>query len=255
VPGFVKERRRPEVGSIPDLLSMFEHELRFYVEIAPVLGVRVPDCYEASESSEGFRLVLEDLTSWRAGGHPLDVAVVLAEMHRRWEHEAEQRWPWLQRAGRAAAAIGELYDRVWETMSARGDLTPAVTAFASGLVGQVARLENNEGKSSRPTLIHGDASLRNVRSSPTGEIAFVDWEDVRSASGEVDLAWLLVSSVAPEQWDEVIDVYAPDRDEFIAALFAAGAQGVLALSDCEEDSAEARVWVQRLDAVALRLID
>jgi hypothetical protein len=35
IAGFTKERKRPETGSVPDLLRLFEHELRFYREIAP----------------------------------------------------------------------------------------------------------------------------------------------------------------------------------------------------------------------------
>jgi hypothetical protein len=60
---FIKERARPGTGSVPDLLHMFEHELRFYREIAPEVGARAPECYEAVETGEGFRLVLEDLSS------------------------------------------------------------------------------------------------------------------------------------------------------------------------------------------------
>jgi len=38
---------------------MFEHELRFYQEIAPEVGARVPEGYEAGETCDGIRLVLE----------------------------------------------------------------------------------------------------------------------------------------------------------------------------------------------------
>ena len=129
------------------------------------------------------------------------------------------------------------------------DITPAVERFVSSIVGRVATLERAEGEAPRRTLIQGDASLRNTRTSADGEIAFVDWEDVRAANGAVDLAWLLVSSVDPEQWEGVIEAYAPKGDDFVAALPGAGAQGVLSLSDCEEGSEEAFAWVRRLEAV------
>jgi len=51
VHGFVKRRTWPESGSIPDVLDMFRCELRFYREIAPVLGDRVPDCCQAEETA------------------------------------------------------------------------------------------------------------------------------------------------------------------------------------------------------------
>ena len=41
----------------------------------------------------------------------------------------------------------------------------------------------------------------------TAEIALLDWEDVSAAPGIADLGWLLVSSVAPARWDEVIAAY------------------------------------------------
>lgn len=71
---FIKERIRPEPGSIPALLGMFERELRFYREVAPKVGPGVPACYEAEETASGYRLVLEDLSTWREGADPVRVA-------------------------------------------------------------------------------------------------------------------------------------------------------------------------------------
>lgn len=247
---FIKEHSHPEPGSIPDLLGMFRCEVRFYREIAPEVGVRVPACYEASDRAAGFRLVLEDLSGWHEGGDPVTVARLLADLHQRWDGVAERRWPWLNRAGRAAEVIGDLYDRVWARIALRSDLTPPVMRFGSWLVGRVATFEREESSAPRRTLIHGDASLCNIRTSSDREIALLDWEDVRSAAGEVDLAWLLVSSVEPEQWEGVIEAYAPDYEAFITALPSAGAQGLLTLAGTEEDSASAAAWIRRLEAAA-----
>ena len=49
---------------------MFESEVRFYREIAPVVGVRVPACYQAEENEDGTLLVLEDLSDWTPGAEP-----------------------------------------------------------------------------------------------------------------------------------------------------------------------------------------
>jgi len=89
-------------------------------------------------------------------------------------------------------------------MQGRPDLTPTVRDLGDRFVGQVTALELGEAKAPRRTLVHGDASLRNTRTSPDGVIVLVDWEDVRSANGCVDLTWLLVSSVEPERWDDII---------------------------------------------------
>ncbi len=232
---------------------MFEHELRFYREVAPEVGTRVPECYEAVETGQGFRLVLEDLSSWVEGGDPVNVAAVLKDMHARWAGVAGRRWLWLNRDGRGASAIGKLYNRVWSGMHERPDLTPAVRGLGDRFVGQVTALELGEASAPRRTLIHGDASLRNTRTSPDGVIALVDWEDVRSANGCVDLTWLLVSSVEPERWDDVIFAYGADVSEFKAALPNAATQGILSLGDCEAGSQEAMRWVARIEAAAGRL--
>lgn len=105
---FTKLRAKPDPESIPTLLAMFERELRFYREVAPEVGVRVPVCYEAQETESGYRLVLEDLSAWAEGGDPVEVARALADLHRRWEGIAEARWPWLDRSGAAAGKIGPL---------------------------------------------------------------------------------------------------------------------------------------------------
>ena len=125
---------------------MFEHELRFYREVAPEVGARVPACYEAVETGRGFRLVLEDLSSWVEGGDPVNVAAVLKDMHARWAGVAERRWPWLNRDGRGASAIGNLYNRVWSGMQGRPDLTPAVRDLGGRFVGQVTALELGEAR-------------------------------------------------------------------------------------------------------------
>ena len=118
IDGVTKERSRPETGSVPDLLCIFEHELRFYREVAPEVGARVPACHEAVETGEGLRLVLEDLSSWVEGGDPVDVAVVLKDMHARWAGVAERRWPWLNRDGRGDANARSVprTDMWWRTL-------------------------------------------------------------------------------------------------------------------------------------------
>lgn len=251
---FTKERRRPAPGSIPALLGMFERELRFYREVAPSVGVRVPACYEAVETENGYRLVLEDLSAWREGADPVQVAALLAHLHRRWERRAQERWPWLERSVPAAAdEIGRLYDDVWRMVPKRDDVTPLLRHVGESYVGRVAQLERDESGFGRTTMIHGDASWRNIRSSTSGEIALVDWEDVRLATGELELTWFLVSSVPPPLWTDVVDAYAPTAADFERALPHALTQGILSFSDYEPGSEPASQWIERLEEAAGRL--
>jgi hypothetical protein len=247
-----EKRREPALpGSIADALDIFRAELRFYREIAPIVGVRVPRCLEAEDTSSGTRLVLEDLSSWTAGADPVRVAAELSALHERWADRALTRFPWLRRVGAGAELVGKLFDQAWPRLRRRGDVTAEVVALGDGLTGRVAAVASAAAAAGPLTLCHGDASLRNVFTGPGGEIAFVDWEDVTCAPGVTDLAWLLVSSVPPARWDEVVQAYGPAR-RLDLVFPAAAVQGLLTLGDLPEASAEAREWVERLTASGRR---
>jgi Phosphotransferase enzyme family len=252
VPGHLKRRGRPEPGSIAAALDIFSSEVRFYREIAPEAGVRVPVCYLAADEPDGTLLVLEDLSGWAPGAEPAAAARVLAHLHRRWSGRAALRWPWLRPVGAAVDLVDQLYERTWPELAERRDVTPAVRDLGTRLLGRVTEFELASTGAGPLTLVHGDASLANMRSSADGEIALLDWEDVSAAPGLVDLAWLLVSSVEPARWQDVIAAYGPAAG-LPDVLPAAAVQGLLSLSDSPEGSAEAAAWVARIAAAAARL--
>jgi hypothetical protein len=250
--GFVKRRGLPAPGSIPDVLDMFRAEVRFYREIAPVAGVRVPECFRADDDADETLLVLEDLSAWLPGADPVAAAGVLAGMHQRWAGQADARWPWLRQVGAAADLVEELYERTWPLLAARNELPRRVADLGAHLVGRVCAAEAAVAEGGPITLVHGDASLANMRTGPDGEVALLDWEDVSAAPGVLDLAWLLVSSVDPARWPEVIDAYgpAPGLGQVLPAVIV---QGLLSLADTPAESAEAYGWIARLGQAALLL--
>ncbi len=136
--------------------------------------------------------------------------------------------------------------------SGRHDLPPRVQRFGAEMVGHAASAERMHSGDGRLTLVHGDASGRNQRTSPTGEIVFIDWEDVSLGDGIADIAWFLVSSVGPERWQEVLDAH-PDTSELRAVLPAAMVQGLFSLNGTEEGSEDADGWIKRLETAASRL--
>lgn len=231
---------------------MFRSEMRFYQEIAPVVGIRVPACYECDETSQGTVLVLEDLSAWQPGADPAAAAAVLSALHRRWEQQAAVRWPWLRPVGAAADLVADLFGQVWPGLAARGDLTAPVAALGARLVGRVTEAEAQVHHGGPVTLVHGDASLQNMRTGPGGAVVLLDWEDVSAAPGVLDVAWLLVSSVDPGRWDEVIEAYGP-AGLITEVLPAVIVQGLLSLSGTPLGSADAAGWVLRLTAAADRL--
>jgi aminoglycoside phosphotransferase (APT) family kinase protein len=232
-------------GSIPDVLDSFRKELQFYRLIAPEIGVRVPACYLTEENGEGTLLVLEDLTAWQPGAVPSAAARLLAGLHLRWEGRAADRWPWLDSAGLADDLVAELFDQTWSVLRARPDLTPALRAAGMALAGRVREADRAAAAAGPWTMIHGDASMLNMRTGPDGEIALLDWEDVCVAPGICDLAWMLVSSVEPSQWDDTIAAYGTERG-FTSVLPAAIVQGLLSFSDTLPGSAGADGWLPRL---------
>ncbi len=117
MPPFVKRRPPAAPGSIPAVLGMFTGEVRFYREIAPLLGVRVPACYTAEDTADGTLLVLEDLSAWTPGADPARAARVLSGMHHRWSGAGPVRWPWLRPIG---AAIDLVEDAVRADLAASG---------------------------------------------------------------------------------------------------------------------------------------
>jgi hypothetical protein len=252
MPEFVKRRGLPAPGSIPYTLDIFRSEVRFYREIAPEAGVRIPACYAAEITDDGTLLVLEDLSSWRPGADPEAAVGVLAAMHARWSDRASLRWPWLRPVGAAADQVEALYRDTWPALAARQDLTRPVRDLAARLVGNVVASESALGCAGPLTLTHGDASLANMRTSPDAEIALLDWEDVSAAPGVADLAWLLVSSVEPARWAGAIAAYGTAAG-LADVLPAAAVQGLLELSDTPDGSADGSAWLARLTAAQLHL--
>jgi thiamine kinase-like enzyme len=245
----VKRRGRPEPGSIAEALDIFSSEVRFYREIAPEAGVRVPACYLAADEPDGTLLVLEDLSGWAPGAEPAAAARVLAQLHGRWSGRAALRWPWLRPVGAAVDLVEQLYERIWPQLTARRDIPPAVRELGERLLGKVTESELALTSAGPLTLVHGDASLANMRSSSDGEIALLDWEDVSAAPGVADLAWLLVSSVEPARWAEVVAAYGPAAG-LLDVLPAAVVQGLLSLADSAQESTDASSWSARLAAAA-----
>lgn len=247
---FTKRRAAAAPGSIPDVLQMFPREVRFYREVAPYVGVRTPACYLAEEQDGATHLELEDLSSWRPGADPVVAARLLRDLHARWEGSAVERWPWLPRPD-LGNLVGELYDRAWATARERPELTPTVRDLGDSLVGRVLEMDARADASGPVTFTHGDASARNMRTSPDGEVALLDWEDYGAGPGIVDVAWHLVSSVAPAAWDAALTAYG-DTSGLRDALPSAAVQGLLSLA-FEEDDVDTARWVVRLDEAARRL--
>lgn len=230
---------------------MFTREVRFYREVAPTVGVRVPDCFHAEESNNGSTyLELEDLSDWQAGANPTAGAETLRDLHLRWQGRATRSWPWLPRPD-VSALVEELFDEEWARTRQRRDLTSPARALGDKLLGRVAEAERDVDPGP-DTLVHGDASSNNMRTSATGVVALLDWEDFGLGPGISDLAWFLISSVSPEHWNASIEAYG-GSDGLNRALPAAAVQALLTLGGEDEGSPSAAKWIDRVTEAARRL--
>jgi hypothetical protein len=61
------------------------------------------------------------------------------------------------------------------------------------------------------------------------------------------LAWLLVSSVPPEDWADTVDAYG-SAPHLAAAMPAALVQGSLSLADFVDDAERRDPWIRRIEA-------
>ena len=148
--------------------------------------------------------------------------------------------------------MGALFDTRWPVLRRRSDLTDTVRRLGDALRGDVCAIERAANAAGPHTLTHGDASAPNMRTSPDGQVALLDWEDVGSGPGICDVAWFLMSSVDPTAWDEVLSAYG-DSSGLAEALPAVSVQALLSLAHDEEGSADARAWIGRLEAASARL--
>jgi hypothetical protein len=233
---------------------MFHAEVRFYREIAPVVGVRVPACYRAEDDDSGTLLEIEDLSAWSPGADPAAAAALLGALHRRWLGEAPRRWPWLRPLGAGVDLVEQLFRQTWPGLRGRVDLPSAVSSFGARMAepGRVTAAEAAIAAAGPLTLVHGDAQARNMQTSPDGEVALLDWEDVSAAPGVLDLAWLLTASVDPGRWDEAVAAYGPASglDRVLPAVMV---QGLFMLAHTQVGSPEARAQAGRLAEGGRRL--
>lgn len=247
----IKRRQPAEPGSIPDRLQMFTREVRFYREVGGDVGVRVPRLVRAEVTDGATLLELEDLASWREGADPIAAVRTLAALHHRWVGRAQDAWPWLPRPD-VSDLVEAYFEARWPSTRTRTDVTPPIRRLGDSLVGEVEAVGAAASRSGPHTLTHGDASARNMRTSETGEVALLDWEDVGIGPGIGDVAWFLLSSVDADEWDAALSAYG-DATGFTSVLPEACVQGLLSLDDLDDGSPAAAHWARNLDAAAQRL--
>lgn len=201
----------PDPGERDIMAGAYRGEVRFYQQVAGTVAVRTPSCHHAeiADDSGDFVLLLEDLAPAEqgdqvAGCTPAQAraaAVNLAGLHGpRWCDPTLLEVDTLSVNGPdEIALLLEMYGPTTELfLSGLGDLVSpqdaetlraCVPAIGPWLL----------ARSDRFALVHGDYRLDNLMFTPgSTEVAAVDWQTVSLALPARDLAYLVATSLSPE---------------------------------------------------------
>ncbi len=197
-------------------------EVRFFEELAPDLGVPVPEKYYADSDQEtgDFILLLEDLSDARLGDEVNGVSLEdaefvvenLARMHARWwNSERLRQLDWITSLADPdmAARIGDGYRAAWEKVS-----VGIASKFPDGVFDIAENFATHFEAVMRPigesptTLNHvdsrpGNLFFRNQNGVP--EVVRIDWQSPSSSRGATDLAYFTVFSFPVDQRRAVED--------------------------------------------------
>ena len=195
-------------------LNLFEIENRFYAELAPRAGLRVPRCYYGAMNrpADEHVLLLEDLAGSVvgddvAGSSLARVELVvrhLAGMHAAWWESpqlAELAWLKSWSDPSEADTMQSLYQTSWDTVEGCGfEIPPAVVDLGRRL--RPCSVAIHRELSAPPwTLVHGDVRLDNLlfaTAEAAPPLVVIDWQIVGRLRGAYDVATFLVSSLEPE---------------------------------------------------------
>lgn len=193
-------------------LRCYEIEVRFYEEVASLVGARVPACYGAAvdPATGWFTLVLEDIAGAEQGDQLAgcdggtaalllgEIALVHAPC---WESPRLEGREWLARSSPESSRVtGQLLAGVLPGFLERyGDrLSKEHRAVCERVVGDAGSLLVE--RSGPRTVTHGDFRLDNVLFPlDGGRPAIVDWQTALYAPAAGDVAYLLGGSLSTEE--------------------------------------------------------
>lgn len=186
--------------------DMYSREVNFYQHIAPVIDLRVPDCYFAAfdPATAEFVLLLEDLQDLRigdqvAGCSEADAQLVVQGIAR-FHASTWQTKQLLVSHNNPAQRDGMMagFQVGWPVVSEQfADLIdPDAAKLAPKLPEHVGDLLDQ--MTVDPICItHADVRLDNVFFA-ANEIALVDWQSVCTSAPEQDLAYFVTQSLSDE---------------------------------------------------------
>jgi len=193
------------------IMRAYEIEVRFYVEVAPLVATRVPQLLFAAldPDQSWFTLILEDLDDATQGdeieGCGASVAAAaldqMAALHAPcWENPELAATEWIDRSSPEgdefmAVLLTEVFPGFLDRYGDRLD-----SDHVALLESFIPRIGDWIGRQRGPrTVVHADFRLDNLLFTPDRpEPAVVDFQTVNWGSGAYDLAYFVGGSLEPE---------------------------------------------------------
>jgi hypothetical protein len=216
------------------LLRNYEREVKFYLQLADTVDLRVPHCHhgEWDEESGDFVLVLEDMAPAEQGDQVAGCSLAeaqtavadLARLHGpRWNDEALHDVEWL--GSRAASEDGLDVAALWTTVYPGFEMTFGrhLTAEALDLVRQFGPVVAQwiHGHSGPLAVTHGDFRLDNLLFGTAAggpAVTTVDWQTPGHGHPVGDLSYFCGASLLPEDRRlherDLLDLYASGLGEY-----------------------------------------
>ena len=205
--------------------GLYAKEVGFYREVAPQLGVRVPQALAAEIAADGvdFVLLFEDLGPARGGNQLASCSAADARAGIRqaaaihgpsWGNDALTGIDWLQPKEGQAEQIKALYGNAQAIFRERyaDSLEPEFMAICEELNEAKDHWFGREG--GPKSIVHGDFRLDNMLFDIKGgaeEIAVLDWQTVAAGNPLTDIGYFLGTGIGDDlrraHEDELLALY------------------------------------------------
>ncbi len=192
-------------------LGMFEAEVRFYRELAPRIGVGMPEIYHAEIASgtADFVIVMEDLSALtlvdQSEGMTVEQAAtavkVLASVHAVWWDNAQTpELEWIPTmTGPRIEFVDQLLTQILPVfLDGFGDCLPeGGRTVYERFAGNYLKINQALCARSPWTLVHQDFRVENLLFGPPGsdQVVVLDWQGIGRGAGAYDLAYVLSGSM------------------------------------------------------------
>lgn len=205
----------PEAREVGMQFRYYERENRFYEDVAPHIGLRIPRAYYIGSDLDAgnFALLLEDLTGVARLGDQLAACDIptaemvvreLARFHAAWwNHPMVENLDWMPRVNDPVQLYaGELYQAAWPAFAQIwGDTLPKALLEPGEKLGPAWTAVMDDFATRDQFISHTDFRLDNMLFGEPGsdtELIVIDWQLCVRGGGLYDLGYFVSQSLPVE---------------------------------------------------------